>query len=349
MLLLLPLLAHTTLRLDSIVVKRDGNSTCVPFIYDSLGRLNRVWGTRLEYNDQGKLCRTVLQYERKQLRPTPIDKTNNEEDEPKLQTLIVTKENVTEYDSNGNIILQYSKNENDIYDDTYRTEYTYNNSGKLIAKKHTVFTPNGEVKERWGLQYEYNKKGILASRKQLAYQGTRFWRGDKIVESPELQCKVVGQDRCDKRGNIIFHRDYETGDTLLYEYDDLNRMTSVEWHNGGKTIRSYEYTYDRYGNPTRMDEFSGAGNHPNEYFVHERSYTITYDLNSKSEETAGVKQGVVTDLDFKEYMYIINRFQRPEIEYTPTFVNVPVCIEYTDPDDPDFDNPKVYYYYSTIK
>lgn len=213
-------------------------------------------------------------------------------------------------------------------------ECQYDDKGKLISKMCREYNYKGIQIDCRRYYYEYNKQGILTSRKCLVNQGTRFWKGDKIVETDE-QWKVVCQDRCDKRGNIIFCRDYKTADSIYYEYDDLNRMTSAEWRHSGRAWKRIEYTYDRHGNPIRADEFTTIRRNEQLTLEHETSITICYDLRHTAKETAGVNK-------------IIKFFARDEIDYSPSFTNIPTRVSESYANDPE-DGYVRYFYYSKIK
>lgn len=238
--------------------------------------------------------------------------------------------------------------------DSIMTQYFFSDQKYVIAisydsLNHINYSKNVEDKQPTdSIKCLYNKKGILTARKYFVNQGTRFWQGDKIIETAE-KWKEVGQDRCDKHGNICFHSNYESGDTLYYQYDDHNRMTSAEWHNQGSAFQKVEYSYDRNGNTIRVDVFSLDGRGKQQRLKHQSTLNISYDLNHKAENTAGVNEGIVTEIRFNDaYQWAIREFIRKEIQYMPTFINIPVSIVGSHHDDPEEDI-KVYYYYSMIK
>lgn len=235
------------------------------------------------------------------------------------------------YDSLNNIVNKRFTNNYYTHDSI---EYKYDDKGKLISKMVREYNNKGILIDCRRYDYEYNKHGILTSRKCLVNQGTRFWKGDKIVETGE-QWKVVCHDRCDKRGNIIFCRDYKTADSIYYEYDDLNRMTSAEWHHSGRAWKRIEYTYDRHGNPIRADEFTTIRRNEQLTLEHETSITICYDLRHTAKETAGVNK-------------IIKFFARDEIDYSPSLTNIPTRVSESYANDPE-EGTTSYYYYSQVK
>lgn len=235
------------------------------------------------------------------------------------------------YDSLNNIVNKRFTNNYYTHDSI---EYKYDDKGKLISKMVREYNNKGIQIDCRRYDYEYNKQGILTSRKCLVNQGTRFWKGDKIVETDE-QWKVVCHDRCDKRGNIIFCRDYKTADSIYYEYDDLNHMTSAEWRYSGRVFRRIEYTYDHHGNPIRSDKFTTIWRNEQPTLEHDYSYTICYDLRHTAKETAGVKQA-------------IKFFARDEIDYSPSFTNIPTRVSESYANDPE-EGTTSYYYYSQVK
>lgn len=240
------------------------------------------------------------------------------------------------YDSLYNIVNKRFTN-NSYNNDSI--ECQYDDEGKLISKTYRKYNYKGIQTDCYRYDYEYSKHGILTSRKCLINQGTRFWKGDKIVETDE-QWKVVCQDHCDKRGNIIFCRDYKTADSIYYEYDDLNRVTSAEWHYSGRTWKRIEYTYDRHGNPIRADQFVTIGINEQLTLEHETSHTICYDLRHTAKETAGVNQVIK--------FFVHDEFVHDEIDYTPSFTNIPTRITVSYANGPE-DETTTYYYYSKAK
>lgn len=182
----------------------------------------------------------------------------------------------------------------------------------------------------------YNKKGILTYRKCLVNQGSRFWHGDKIVET-EPQWIEVSQDLCDKDGNIILHRDYDTDDTIRYTYSEGHKIIKKEIYRDGHLRQRMEYNYDQHGNVISADNF---------YIVlmggklveHAFTYTINYNLNEDIADTEGTKQGL--------HLLIENMkpFILDEIDYMPLMHNIPVRI--TSYSDEFEEEMNAYFHYS---
>lgn len=182
----------------------------------------------------------------------------------------------------------------------------------------------------------YNKKGILTYRKCLVNQGSRFWHGDKIVET-EPQWIEVSQDLCDKDGNIILHRDYDTDDTIRYTYSEGHKIIKKEIYRDGHLKQRMEYNYDQHGNVISADNF---------YIVlmggklveHAFTYTINYNLNEEIADTEGTKQGLHLLLEN------MKPFILDEIDYMPLMHNIPVRI--TSYSDEFEEEMNAYFHYS---
>ncbi len=328
-------LSQKPLHLDCIrnvrIVKEDDvkeDYTNV-FKYDSLNRYigNEAHGYTLTYDEKGRLLKARSEQKNtgnNVLKDVTIDGVQAPD-----ATTVLFFEECAEYDERGNVVVEYSKT-NHKYRTTYRNEFTYDKDNRRTSYIRYDYSYSGDIADVRKHTYLYNKKGTLTARKEYTYEGSRFWQGNKIVET-EPRWKEIAHDLCDKDGNIVLHSDYDNNDTIRYAYTDGNRMVSKELYREGKLQHRVEYNYDQHGNVISADVF-------NENMKHEVSHHIEYDLNAKAADTGGIKQEL--HLGYSALQVFIHK----EIDYKPKMVNIPVHISHINFDYDDEVN--TYFYYS---
>ncbi len=245
-----------------------------------------------------------------------------------------------EYDTNGNLLLKYDTNSlEEEYALTDRTEYTYDSRNHRTSMTEYQFRGKN-LRFSVKYEYEYTKHGVLKSRNRVENQGSRFWKGDEIVDVGE-RWKAVCHDLCDKNGNIIFHRNYDTNDTTRYEYLDGNQLSRCMTTNEGNVRSRMEYSYDRNGNPVRADRFY-ATMYGSDKINHAVTYDIYYNLDLKAEDVCGLEHA----LSIVEEM---GNFRRDEIDYAPRLVNAPTKIYQSSPTFSHDDKLVAHFFYSPLK
>lgn len=192
------------------------------------------------------------------------------------------------YDEHGNLLKKLIKNGDD--DDALvdSCTYTYDSSERLTSFTTSV---HNEYPQR--VEYEYTKKGILQTRKEYEYIGTRIWDKDKIVDTGNPWKETV-RDICDREGRIIMHRDYNSGDTIRFEYSD-GRLIKSERHAEGRITSKKQHYYDHLGNPISTDSYYEIL-YGGKTLEHAYTYTILYNKDIKAEDVAGIDQIFCLDL-----------------------------------------------------
>lgn len=306
--------AQDIIVLDSIVVKgaeSDYSRDTSVMLYDSLGRYvgESTSNVRYVYNANGKISEIVDSYQ-------------GEDGQAKYYNKFF------EYDANGNVVLTYTVT-NRHYMNTSRTECTYDSDNRALSRTYyEYFHKDGKLANCYRYDYEY-KKGVLVSRTESIPIGTRFWDGDKIVEK-EPQWKVVSNDVCDKNGNVVKHYDYENGDTLRYQYDADNRMTTREVYDDGCVRSRTEYTYDRHGNVVGADFFVSEGK--GRALHHDLTTVINYNLNYLAKDAPLVKDKVSRKF-----------LSDDAIDYQSKMTNLPIRITVYSYDDEESHDVIFYY------
>ena len=304
--------AQKHLRLDSVRVEKRFNHRTTVYEYDSQNRYigNKEDGFTVEYDQKGRVAKTC------DITKTRLLRKSQGQDSDYLTTC---EEQYFEYDEKGHLVLDYSQTDGNI---TFKNEYTYDAKDRLTSRTQYRYLGK-KIRDAQKHVYIYNRKGILKARKEYIFEGTLFWQGDKIVET-EPRWREVSHDRCDKAGNIILHRDYETNDTIRYFYAEEHRLVKKEMYRNGQMNSKMEYYYDHHGNVIRADNFyvTTFGTNP---VKHAYTYTINYDLNTSAEDTDGIKQ----DLHLKNQEEM-KPFILEEIDYKPKMVNIPVRVSSSD-------------------
>jgi RHS repeat-associated protein len=120
--------------------------------------------------------------------------------------------------------------------DTITTKYVYDNLGYLTQ----VVRANGDSTSARGVDYLYDGVGRLRQEKQYP-----SW--------PTLSSPLVTDYTYDGNGNLTLLREpnSQPSDGVTYAYDDLNRLTAINYSSSGTPDVSY--TYDVHGNRTLMD------------------------------------------------------------------------------------------------
>ena len=335
--------AQKPLHLDSVkcvsitegeIVVEDFNL----YKYDSLNRYIGYGdhGYTVTYDDNGRIVKTRL--EQKNSGHNMLkDVTVNGVQVPDTTTVLFTEECI-EYDERGNVVLEY-KNTNYKYGTTYRNEFTYDKENRRTSYIRCNYSSSGKIVNMRKYTYLYDKKGILTARKEYEYEGTRFWQGNRIVET-EPRWKEIAHDLCDKDGNIVLHSNYDNNDTIRYTYADGNRMVSKELYRKGKRYDRVEYSYDQHGNVISADVFDFYYNNMQQevpHMQHEASHIINYNLNVKAADTGGVRQ----ELHLRKSFLL--PFIHNEIDYKPKMVNIPLRVSSYDYDSECEKNAYLFY------
>lgn len=213
------------------------------------------------------------------------------------------------YDEHGNLLKKLIKNGDDDDAQVDSCTYTYDSSDRLTSFATSV---HNEYPQK--VEYEYNKKGILQTRKEYENIGTRIWKRDKIVDTPNPWKETV-RDICDRDGRIIMHRDYNSGDTIRFEYSD-GKLIKSERHAEGRITSKKQHYYDHLGNPISTDNYYEIL-YGGKTLEHAYTYTILYNKDIKAEDVAGIDQ------IFSLNLTALKNFTSGWFGDNPHFVNLP--------------------------
>ena len=248
-------------------------------------------------------------------------------------------ETIYRYDEMGNLIELrdsiYPELAEEMRYNSFRHNYYSFDENNRVTSSSKLEIRNGRTS---GFRFTYDySSNRLVKRHQFVYTRARVWKGDRIVENPD-PWKWVSTDSCDDRGNIVFYRDYNSGDTVRYQYDESDRMTKRERFRNGLVFERTDFIYDSFGNPLQMTYLNpsfGAKNLENI-----TTSIIKYDLEKKAVEAAGVSSS-----DLCKRFDALKRFYDEGIDYYPTFINLPVMImESWNMMPSEFTNEVVLYY-----
>ncbi|WP_313152234.1 DUF6531 domain-containing protein [Lacrimispora sp.] len=211
-----------------------------------------------------------------------------------------------EYDKAGNLIkrkdregyqtnLSYTAESNlhsIVYDDGRRIEYAYNPLKQLAEIKDWLGTTKfdydnfGRLKkitDHNGRQVGYHWDD-LGLRQTITYPDGKdvdyFYNQNKDIVRLVSPIGNV-QYRYDEKGRLV-KKDYSNGITELYQYDSLNRLTSLSYHAADEILDQYEYEYDLKGNKTKVKKFhkhlpEGSGEFVYGYDGLDRLIAVTQD------------------------------------------------------------------------
>lgn len=184
------------------------------------------------------------------------------------------------YDEHGNLykkLIKAGEGEETYVDSCI---YAYDSANRL-----TSFTTSDSYEYPQRIEYEYDKKGKLKTRKEYEYIGTRIWDKDKIVDKGNPYKETV-RDLCDREGNIIMHRDYNSGDTIRFVYSN-GKLIKSERHAEGRITSKKLHYYDHLGNPIITDNYYEIL-YGGKTLEHAYTYSILYNKDVKTESVAGL-------------------------------------------------------------
>lgn len=320
-----------TMKLDSALIKGRIRAPYVDrYEYYPDYSLKSDLSERTAFDVNGRVTRVVHKYKRNVKLPevNVVLDTSEVSSEPKqvkqvqrVKTEIVAGyETIFRYDERGNLIelrdSLYTDAAEDLRYNTFRHYlYTFDEKNRMISASK-MDTKNGRTT---GFRFTYDySSNHLVKRHQYVYTSARVWKGDRIIENFN-PWKEVSIDMCDDRGNITFYRDYNSGDTIRYDYNENDRMTKRERYKNGLVSERTEFIYDRYANPIRMYHIYpsfGAKNMDNV-----TTSIIIYDLTKKVDETAGTSGS-----DIWQRIDALKQYCDEAIDYYPHFINLPVKI-----------------------
>lgn len=333
-------------QVDSLLCETSSGYTVFDkyvFSYDSLNRMTKMtrysrrsegeaWGkpleTSLHYDDKGRLVRISTYYEKSS--DWDFDTKKFEPKDPYIESTIF------EYDEEGHKISECYPSE--------KVDYTYDNKGRKASA--TFFEEQEQGSQgKWSpvkrYEYVYDSKGVLKNRLHLLPQNPKRWRNGKIVDTGESWL-VVCTDLCDKNGNIIECRDYDSDKITRYTYDKNNRMTesrtiSPEYDSLKVSKRIYknitgktELLYDSKGNVVHADNYYPT-NLSSAKMNHAISVVATYDHEILASEVAGLKEAfffACSDARRNPLKYLSDR----NIEYPFTSVSSLIWVRTVMPD-----------------
>lgn len=141
---------------------------------------------------------------------------------------------VTEYDENGNptcITSTVCRNGNTSQvSSSYTTDYTYDESGKLIVEN---YTSGGPYYDYYTYRYEYDGNGRLT--KKIMVVSSEYY-----AQGPSLYTYEYDAD-----GKL--HSEFEHGgnlDSIVYGSDVVTRKTVYHYNEAGQKIEEEIYRYD---------------------------------------------------------------------------------------------------------
>ena len=223
-----------------------------------------------------------------------------------------------------------------------RYEYTYDKNNRLVRKDRYETKENSRLITEHLTQkteYRYNRKGRLKERVRYAPISNRIWKGDKIVRT-DNPWREIGRDRCDRHGNIILYRDYDSADTLLYTYTADHKVQGCERRTGDDDeVRHTYYNYDQWGDLLSME----TNDNRSKQLISECTY-LCYNVFLMANEVPGLSD--VMKILSEEF----DCLSVPELDYTQTFVHAPIkiAIMKADCDGIFWEYPTAYFHYSYV-
>lgn len=151
---------------------------------------------------------------------------------------------VTEYDEKDNpIYIAYYDGGELMSTDRY--EYTYNETGDVIAEKTYL-----DDTLRHEASYVLDSEGYPVLAQSVYYD-----EGSKCVTDYNVYGDITKDAEYRADGTVIYCVTYEN------KYDDNGNMIYHKAYNGDKLIEDYEYDYDEFGTPyaKKMSYFQGDG------------------------------------------------------------------------------------------
>ena len=320
-----------TMKLDSALIKGRIRAPYVDrYEYYPDYSLKSDLSERTAFDVNGRVTRVVQKYKRNVKLPevNVVIDTSEVSSEPKqvkrvqrVKTEIVAGyETILRYDERGNLIELSDSIYPDMAEELRYINfrhflYSFDENNRMISDTKMEHRNGRTSGFRFTYEYHSNR---LVKRHQFVYTRARAWKGDRIIDNPD-PWKWVSTDLCDERGNIVFYRDYNSGDTIRYEYGESDRMTKRERYRNGLVFEKTEFIYDSFGNPVQLY-------HSNPTFGTKNIENVTtsiiiYDLTKKADEAAGIN-----DSDFCKRLEALKSFYDEAIDYYPNFTNLPVKI-----------------------
>ena len=278
----------------------DQNGVTTQYQYDALGRLIKIIDaaageTSYEYDEAGnKVAQTDAlgrvtrwEYDARGL--------------VKVRTLPEGQQELFTYDGSGNVLKHTNFNGQSMF-------YVYDNQGNLRSVRFTEGTETYAHDENGNriyanspsvgtFRYEYDSRNRLIKEMQpngdvLAYEydgvgnqtqlTVTFANGDVRIDqySYDALNRLVsvtdhnnnttsyGYDAVGNQTSVL----YANNTSMVYEYDDLNRLTKLSHFNSeGALIESFDYTLDATGRRTQVIENDGRTT----YYSYDSLYRLT--------------------------------------------------------------------------
>lgn len=317
-----------TMRLDSIVTNDTQFDRMEKhiFTYDSLNRavkrISLFRDIRNEWNEEVTL---TYKYDMHGRVSSIIGTLSGE----------VVRQTAIYYDERGNMIKKVTTHGEGDKANVDSCICTYDS-----ADRRTSITQSTLYSNPQRIEYGYNKKGILCMRKEYENIGTRIWNKDKIVDTGNPWKEII-RDVCDREGNIIMHRDYNSGDTIRFVYSN-GKLIKSERYTEGRITSKKEHYYDHLGNPISTDNYYEIQD-GEKTLEHAYTYTILYNKDIKAKEVSGLE--MIFDLDILS----LKAFTSGYFGDGPEFLSVPCEIISKFVNYCNFEDKTTIFHYSYIQ